>query len=1356
MPSTATCSSLLLLLAVLVVPTTHGQLIPEYWAHSDYTVRQWTVLDGLPQNSVNAIVQTRDGYLWMGTFGGLVRFDGLRFTVFDLVSAPGLASNRITALYEARDGTLWMGHEDGEISHYRDGTFTHYTTDDGLPGGRVWSFAEDAVGHLWIGAASGLVRFAEGVFTSYTTDDGLPHQSASRVLVDRQGVLWVGTDSGLAHHTEGRFIAIPTDGLPGRPVLALFEDRAGTLWLGTDQGALVRNMDGRFERVSLPGRSAVAVSFLEEDQEGNLWVGTQAGDLIRLAGATAGAAPGNDGGSEMYPLGGIVRSVMADQEGSLWVGTVGGGLHRLRKRMLTRYTTDDGLPDQGVFRITGDGEGGLWVSTGCGALTHFRDGVFTTYRTDNSGIAIGCVYALLLDREGTLWFGNSSATGPRLSRVLDGTFTTYEDDLPPGEIHALFEDQAGALWISTEGGVVRRKNGQSTHFTTDDGLLHNDVRFIMESRDGAMWFGSTDGLSRLQDGAFTNYTAEDGLSSGMVRAIHEDQDTTLWVGTYGGGLSRLKDGVITRYTMDNGLFENVVSRILEDEKGNLWMLGNLGLFYVNRQQLNAFAEGQVVSVHSMSFGPEDGMIEGNGGGMPAGWQTQDGRMWFPTTDGIVMIDTKHQPLDEVPPPVAIEQMRIDREAVDLRQAVEVPPGPRDVEITYTGLSYVKPEQMRFKYKLEGYDTAWQEVGTRRTAYYTSLSPGSYTFWVQAAKNDGAWNEAGASLSFTITPPWYRTWWFYGLVGVFFAVGGPLFYVLRVRQLKAREAALEHTVAERTARIRENEAQLEEQADELRRANALKSRFLANISHEFRTPLTLTFGPLDDIANRRFASLEDALPHVDRARRNGSRLLRLINQLLDLSKLDAGALLLHARRYDLAKHLRQMAALFESMALRQGLHLHTEIPQDRIPHIYDTDKLEKIVINLLSNAFKFTPSGGKVSLRFEQEADGTACITVADTGPGIAQEDLPRLFDRFFQVDSAATRAHEGSGIGLSLVKELVELHEGTIAVESQVGFGTRFTVRLPVLKEVSVDEDEEAQLETDAAAPVERVPLLELAPGDGGSAGTEEQAPQAEMIHEEETVVLVVEDNADMRAYIRAHLEARFIVVEAENGRVGVERARELVPDLVLSDVMMPEMDGLAVCQALKTDTATSHIPVVLLTARAQVEHRIAGFESGADAYLPKPFNAKELQVRVRTLIQERRRLRTLFASEAAVEGGVVDAEEEAPVAVLPPREAAFLEQVHQIIAARLAEAGFGVDALAETALMSRRQLHRKLLALTGETPAALLRRMRLDEAAVLLRAGELSVKEVCYAVGFQSESSFRRAFRQVFGTSPSAYAEQV
>ncbi|HMB90140.1 MAG TPA: ATP-binding protein, partial [Rhodothermales bacterium] len=848
----------------------------------------------------------------------------------------------------------------------------------------------------------------------------------------------------------------------------------------------------------------------------------------------------------------------------------------------------------------------------------------------------------------------------------------------------------------------------------------------------------------------------DGLPSNNIRDLYEDAEGYLWIALEDQGLCRLSPGFteglhtadLGCLTTRDGLYHNGLHRILEDHQGRFWFNTNNGIFWVERSALMARLAGEIPAVASVSYTEAEGMRnrEGNGGTQPAGIKASDGRLWFPTQGGVVIIDP-----DEItspaPPPVVLEAVQVGDEARQiLAQSMEplaLAAGERDLAIHYTAQEFTRPRDVRFQVRLAGYDDVWHDVGERREAQYTNLPPGHYRFEVRAGLG-GVWGEA-ATLALHRPPLLWETAWFYVLLGVMAVMVVGAFIGYRTRRHQAREATLERVVAERTEELARQAEALHETNAALHKANEVKSRFLANISHEFRTPLTLTFGPISDLVEGRFDGLEEARPHFERARRNGHRLLRLINQLLELSRLDAGMLQLQVERQDLALFLRHIAALFEDLAYQRHLLFTRYLPEHAFWHVFDADKLEKIVVNLLSNAFKFTPPHGKVSLSLTQAEDGGARIEVADTGPGIAAGHLPRLFDRFYQIEQAATRAHEGSGIGLSLAKELVDLHEGRIEVESAVGFGSRFIVLLPPLKETPTAA--RGDRHKAGVQPVVTGEQYALSPVIQD--GLAQESPPEASGEENEVVVLVVEDNADMRAYIRAHLASDYRVVEAAHGKVGVTLAQDWVPDLVLSDVMMPEMDGLELCAALKADVRTSHIPVVLLTAKADVENRIAGFESGADAYLPKPFDAEELRVRVRTLIEERQRLRDLFGE---AEEATSSAEQAAPV--LPAKEVAFLAQVEETIAANLSDADFGVGQLAEAVHMSRRQLLRKLRALTTESPSELLRRMRLEKASVLLQEGG-SAKEVAYAVGFKSYPSFSHAFNSVYGMPPSAYAQE-
>ncbi len=537
-------------------------VVDAHVADRDYLHAIWTIEDGLPQNSVNDILQTRDGYLWLATFGGVARFDGVTFTVFDEATAPGLASNRMLSLFEDQAGTLWIGHETGEVNAYRNGVFTSYDPDDGLSKGSIYAFSQGEDGTLWIGTGQGIVRFRDGVFTTYTTADGLPSNQVFDLLVDRQGRLWMGTDAGVACLEDGRFTVYDAaDGLPGLIVGNLYEDRNGILWVGTSLG-LTYYREGRFIAVMPGEEGAWPVRSIGEDHRGGLWVGKGAGhQLVRLEGATP--LPGNAPEITVRLAIGNrnQKSLFIDQEANIWVGTDGEGLHRFREKPITRFTTEDGLAQISVFRVVGDDEGGVWFNAGCDNLTQFSEATLSTYSTLPDGGKIGCVWSLLRDRAGVLWAGTDHGlirwAGP------DYTYFTSADGLPEGHVVSLFEDREGTLWIGTgENGVARYDGETFRTYSTQDGLVHNDVRYIMQGQDGALWFGTREGVSCLRNGVFSNYTVEDGLSPGMVRVLHQDADGIIWVGTYGGGLSRLKGGVVTRYTLEVGLLDYVVSHIL--------------------------------------------------------------------------------------------------------------------------------------------------------------------------------------------------------------------------------------------------------------------------------------------------------------------------------------------------------------------------------------------------------------------------------------------------------------------------------------------------------------------------------------------------------------------------------------------------------------------------------------------------------------------------------------------------------------------------------------------------------------------------------------------------------------------------
>jgi signal transduction histidine kinase/ligand-binding sensor domain-containing protein len=764
---------------------------------SRYLHHVWNTENGLPQNDVTQLIQTRDGYLWLGTNGGLVRFDGIKFTIFDSGNTPELRSNRILALAEDRDGTLWVGTQNGGLTSYSRGSFRTYTASDGLPDESIFDIEADRQGNLWL-TPGGLLRLTDGRFTLYTTRDGLPSNGSGDFHEAPDGSLWFRSADSIMRWHEGRFERYENKGLPKDWIfkissMTVAED--ASIWLSTGYG-LVHFQNGKFTLLAAnpdPNATVMPSMFVVKtfkDRAGKLRLLTPSG----LARYEDGRVILDTPIPELSRLNSglwAVKAVMEDREGNLWVGTGAMGLHRFRPRQVTAYTAETGLSDQGFIPITGDGAGGLWLgnSDAVNSLYHFRGGNFTPYNFD------AVVRSLYLGRTGTLWIG----TNKGLYRLQDGRLTTdhqLNPELRETFVQAIYEDREGNLWVGTgrdeqqDGALYRLKDGAVRKYQMSEGLVANDVRFITEDRQGALWVGTTRGMSRLKDGRFTNYTVEQGLSNNFVREIHEGADGTLWIGTYGGGLNRFKGGRFTHITTKNGLFDNIVSRILKDEQDNFWMSGNRGIYRVSRQELDAFADGRLPSITSISYGVEDGMKvnETNGGGQPAGWKAPDGKLWFPTIRGVVALDPSN--LNSLPPPVHIEQVLIGQRPVDSRRPIEVRPGQGDLEIHYTGLSFIAPEKVRFKYKLEGYDDDWVDARERRVAYYTNISPGNYTFRVMAANNDGVWNTEASTIPIVVIPPYWRTWWFVSICVLAVAAVALFLYRRRIGKLERARAAQE--------------------------------------------------------------------------------------------------------------------------------------------------------------------------------------------------------------------------------------------------------------------------------------------------------------------------------------------------------------------------------------------------------------------------------------------------------------------------------------------------------------------------------------------------------------------------------------
>jgi ligand-binding sensor domain-containing protein/signal transduction histidine kinase len=759
---------------------------------SQFGHETWLTENGLPQNTVHAIVQTKDGYIWIGTEEGLARFDGVKFTVFDKQNTPELKSNYIRSLLADRQGALWIGTAQG-LARLLNGKFTLFTRDDGLPSETIQAVYEDREGTLWVATANGLALLKSGGLSTFTTKERLISGSIQALFEDKDGALWIATPYGVGRIKDGKFTNYTVrDGLASNSVRAIQQDQNGRLWFGT-LGGLTSFSDGRFTtyttRDGLPNDRIIS---LHANRDGALLIGTAGGLCLYTDGRFTGF-------NRSEPLATItILSLLEDREGNLWIGTESGGINLLKDTKFTTYTVKNGLSNDLVKSIYQDNQGNTWIGTDGGGLNLLKNGKLTVYTT-RDGLSSNVVLALYSDNSGNLWAG----TPEGLNRLSQGKFTAYTsaDGLANNDVRSIYLDHRGNLWIGTRGGLTRMTNGFFKTFTEVDGLPNDLITTLYEDSKGNLWIGTFGGLGRLTNEEFTSFTTRDGLSSDAVISLHEDSDGTLWIGTNGGGLNRMKDGKFTTYTTSNGLLDDVVYRILEDGQNNLWLSCRKGIFHISKKELDEFAGGKIASIAPVAYGTADGMMtrECSGGGDPAGWRGSDGKLWFPTIKGVAMIDPANLKTNSHAPPVVIEQIRIDERSFAPGERLELPAGTTRFDLYYTAPSFVAPEKVRFKYKLEGFDTDWIDSGTRRIAYYTNLRPGEYVFRVIASNNDGVWNETGAAFALYLKPYFYQTYWFYAVCLLALVILAWLLFRLRLRGMQAQFSAV---LAERTRIARE--------------------------------------------------------------------------------------------------------------------------------------------------------------------------------------------------------------------------------------------------------------------------------------------------------------------------------------------------------------------------------------------------------------------------------------------------------------------------------------------------------------------------------------------------------------------------
>ena len=962
-------------------------------APAEYHFSVWTADDGLPQNSVYAILQTRDGYLWFTTLDGLVRFDGVSFTTFSKSNVKELKSNRFNSLLEDSRGDLWIGTEDGGLNRYHAGQFFTYTTQDGLPRNAITGLLKDGEGFPVVVTAGGLVRWQGNGFVSFPVASSLGYQlSRGAFATSGGGVFWYADDRALKQFSSGQLTSVQD--YRGSPVFALYADSQHNIWLGTIDAGLVKFKDGVFTSFGVKdGLPSPYVTSIVEDRDHNLWVGTRAGlCLFREGRCTNYATTSGMSGDS-------IRSIYEDREGNLWVGTDNRGINRLTRQAVTFYTTKDGLLSDIVYPITQDHQGAIWIGGRDGSVTRYQDGVFAA-AVRASGEPFDSTTALAEDREGRLWIGKIAG----IYFLKDGKLNEFDPGvrLDSVIVRAIHEDRAGTIWFATSAGLLKYHDGSVTLLTAQDGLAGNDVEALMEDRQGRLWIGTYGGLSLYQNGVFSTFTEKDGLPSDHLRSLYEDPDGVLWIGTYDGGLARFKDGHFTRYTVNEGLYNNGVFAILGDEKDFLWMSSNRGIYRVRRQQLNDYAEGKTTQINSIAYGKQDGLlnIECNGGRQPAGYKMNDGKLWFPTQAGVAVIDPAGVSINPQPPRVVIEECLLQRNNVDCRQTIEIRPGQDNFEIHYTGLSFIKPEQVRFKYKLEGLDGDWIEAGTRRVAYLSHLPPGKYTFKVIAANSDGVWNTEGAALNLVVVPPFWRTWWFLSLMALTITGLAVTAYQYRVRQLRAA-----HAVQEAFSRqlIESQEQERKRIAGELHDGLGQNLLIIKN-----RALLGLTTSEQPAATQQQFDTITASASQA----------------LEELREIAYNLRPYHLDRLGLTSTIE---AMLEKVAAATEIRFTVTVAAiDELLSKADEINVYRIVQECVSNIVKH--SGATEALVAISKDGDALLIHIEDNGQGFVPDD----------------NGSRRRGFGLTGISERTKMLKGTYKISSAPKQGTRITIRIPL------------------------------------------------------------------------------------------------------------------------------------------------------------------------------------------------------------------------------------------------------------------------------------------------------------------------
>ncbi|MDB5119915.1 MAG: response regulator [Sphingobacteriales bacterium] len=1337
--------------------------------------RHLSIEQGLSNSTIETIFQDSRGFIWIGTRDGLNRYDGNHFTVYrwNASDSNSISDNYIRYIYEDRRKNLWIGTLNGlNRFNTKKNNFSRFKNDlknpESLSNNQITSVYEDKKGNLWVGTfGGGLNKFdyQNHSFTKYRHTDKLQTLSNDRVNAiaeDKKGNLWLATDNGLNYFDpqSRRFIAFKFSN--SKVVRAIQEDQKGNLWLATEQEGLylfdiTTKQFKHFEHSERNPTSLASnmIKTIMVDKQGNLWVGSINGGLDLFNPESNNFyhyqnEPENPGSLSQR----TISALFQDKQENLWVGTHRGGLNLYtpgaeKFKLYQQETNTNSLIYNDVRAFCEDRYGMIWIATDGGGLDMFdrKANRFVHHRFDPfnaQSVGANAVLDVEEDKQGNLWVGTWGG-GLNLYNRESKTFTRFLTDtrdknaISSNHIQKTFEDSFGNLWIATYYGGLNLLDRKTKQFrriieATDKKtrLKGNNIVSINEDAQRNIWLGTDDGGLNCYDPIkkrFTHYFDKEDKTPDL-RVIFSDSKGRLWVGQTGLYLFDKKADKFVLFTDKAGLSNEFIKGILEDERGILWISTSNGLTELNTKTLQ-------YKKYNRGDGLQGQEFEAN-----ACLKSKTGELFFGGINGFNVFYPKIN-LNKFIPPVYItgfqifnEQANINDQNSPLKEDISL---TKNLSLTYkqstfsfnfAALNYTVSENNKFAYKLASFDKDWVQAGTENKATYTNLSPGDYTFKVRASNNDGFWNEAGASLQISISPPFYDSWWFRTMVILSMMCGGYLYLQFK-RQQELKD--------------------LEEKKKE--EIHQLQLQFFTNISHEFRTPLSLIMGPLEKLLKENpGTSLQN---YYQGMYRNTRRLMSLINELMDFRKVEAGALKLRVMPGNLAAFLHEISDQFNELAEQKQIDFKVDI--SLLNQVwFDRQLLEKIISNLLNNSFKYTANTGSISVNvfetieefspsFENEyllkndyrAKNYVYIRVADNGIGISKESIRHLFERYYRI----TESHMGSGVGLAFVKSLVMLHKGDIFVYSERHQGTEIIIALPFGEENYTDNERWIQT-TEGGIQLESLTSKYEYYTPPESVNQAAQTPLTNAQH-----ILVVDDNEELRKFIKDSLSPFYSISEAADGLAGIEKAKEISPDLIISDVMMPGMNGIDFCKVVKQDIEISHIPFMMLTAKDAIESRIEGVESGADFYFSKPFSIDLLLLTIRNIFEQRTKMKDRYSKDHHVQAREL---------VHSTQDKEFMDKILNIVDKQLVNPEMDIDFLCSEIGMSRTKLYQKIKGITGQSIGDFVRTIRLKTAVHIMSHEDVPLSEVMSRIGIQTQSYFTKAFKKEFGKTPSVFLQEM